>query len=194
MNIKKLKSFIIKKLETELSKDLSYHCIEHTVHVLKACNQYIKRLKIQPGDAYLLRTSAIMHDTGFLWSFDNHEHESIKYAKNILPSWNYRKSEIDKICGMILATSVPQKPKNLLEQIMADSDLDYLGTNQFYEIGNSLFRELKAHNRISSEKEWDKLQVEFLKNHHFHTPFAKKYREPLKQQYLQEILQKWGWN
>ena len=124
MNIKKLKSFIIKKLEEGISPDLTYHGIEHTLLVLKACNQYIKRMKINPGDAYLLRTSAIMHDTGFLWSFDNHEHESIKYTKNVLPDWNYSEEEINKITGMILATRVPQKPKNILEQIMADSDLE----------------------------------------------------------------------
>ena len=94
---------------------------------------------------------------------------------------------------MILATRVPQKPTNILEQVMADSDLDYLGTDKFYEIGNSLYRELKAHNRISTEQEWDKFQVDFLRKHNFHTPFAKKYREPVKLQYLNEILNKWGW-
>ena len=97
MNVRKLKTTIIKKLEADLSKELSYHCIEHTLLVLQACNSYIKRMKIKPHDAYLLRTSAIMHDTGFLWSFDNHEKESIKYANKILPDWNYSKSEIKKI-------------------------------------------------------------------------------------------------
>jgi HD superfamily phosphodiesterase len=193
MNIRKLKSFIINKLEAELSEDLSYHCIEHTLHVLKACNQYIKRMNINPKDAYLLRTSGIMHDTGYLWSFDNHERESIKYAKKILPEWNYSPTEIEKIAGMIKATQVPQKPTNVLEQIMSDSDLDYLGTKKFYEIGNSLYKELKAHNKISTPEEWDKLQVDFLKKHHFHTPFGKKFREPVKQQYIREIMDKWGW-
>jgi len=80
-----------------------------------------------------------------------------------------------------------------VEQIIADSDLDYLGTDYFYKIGNKLYNELKAYNRITNEEQWDRLQVNFLQNHRFHTPFAIKHREPVKRKYLNEILEKWGW-
>ena len=191
MNIRKLKIFILGKLESELSNKLTYHGVLHTIHVLKSCNQYIKRMHINTNDAYLLRTAAIMHDTGFIWNFDDHEDESIKYTKELLPQWNYSKAEIDQIVGMINATKIPQKPANVLDQILGDSDLDYLGTDFFYKIGNKLYKELLAYNKISSEEEWDRLQVNFLKNHQFHTPFALKHREPLKQKYLKELLNKW---
>ena len=193
MNISKLKNFIIQKLKTELSSKLTYHGVLHTEHVLKSCNQYIKRMRIPEYEAYLLRTAAIMHDTGFIWNFDNHEDASIKYAKELLPDWNYSKVEIERIVGMIKATKIPQTPTNELEQVIGDSDLDYLGTDLFYKIGNKLKMELWAYNKISTEEEWDQVQVRFLKNHHYHTPFAIKHREPVKQKYLKEILEKWGW-
>ncbi len=193
MNTRKLKQFIITKLESELSEKLIYHGFHHTLHVLKSCNQYIKRMHIGTHDAYLLRTAAIMHDTGFIWGFDNHEDESITYTRNILPDWNYSEQEIDKIIGMINATKKPQTPSTVLEQILADSDLDYLGTEYFYKIGNKLYNELLAFNKISNEEEWDRIQVQFLRDHHYHTPFAIKYRTPVKQKYLKEILDKWGW-
>lgn len=192
MNTGKLKNFIFKKLKNELSEKLTYHGLNHTIHVLDSCNQYIKRMQIKPGDAYLLRTAAIMHDTGYIWNFDNHEDESIRYTRELLPAWNYSKTEIESIAGMIKATKIPQRPTNVLEQIIGDSDLDYLGSELFYKIGNKLYRELLAYNKISSEEEWDRLQVSFLQNHEFHTPFAKKHREPLKQKYLKELIEKWN--
>lgn len=193
MNTGKLKRFIAKKLESELSHKLTYHGVHHTLNVLKSCNQYIKRMHVGKKDAYLLRTAALLHDIGYIWDFDKHEDESIKYTAKILPEFNYTNTEIDKIIGMINATRKPQTPSSTLEKILADSDLDYLGTEYFHEVGNKLFQELLAFNKISNKEDWDRNQVEFLREHHYHTSFAIKYREPVKQKYLKEILDKRGW-
>lgn len=193
MNIRKLKKFVLGKLVNELSDKLTYHGVNHTIHVLKTCNQYIKRMHVPANEAYLLRTAALMHDTGFIWNYENHEQESIRFTKELLPFWKYTNTEIEKIIGIINATKIPQTPHNLLEQIMGDADLDYLGTDLFHKIGNKLYRELMALNKITNEEQWDRIQVNFLQNHAYHTPFAKKHREPVKQKYLVEILEKWGW-
>lgn len=89
---------------------------------------------------------------------------------------------------MILSTQIPQKPKNIYEQIICDADLDYLGTDQFYTIGETLFQEFKAMGQIKSREDWNKLQINFLKGHSYHTPYAKKYREPVKQKHLQDLI------
>jgi uncharacterized protein len=193
MNTGKLKKFILNKLESELSDSLTYHGANHTKYVLLSCEKYIKRMHISADDAYLLRTAAIMHDTGYIWTFDTHEDESINYARKILPDWNYTNTQIERIAGIIEATKIPQKPLNILEQIIGDADLDYLGTELFYKIGDKLYRELLAFNKITNEEQWYRIQVNFLQNHRFHTPFAKKHREPIKQKFLNEILVKWGW-
>jgi HD superfamily phosphodiesterase len=193
MNVGKLKKFILHKLECELSDKLTYHGVNHTKYVLASCEKYIRRMHISSNDAYLLRTAAIMHDTGYIWTFDTHEDESIKYARIVLPEWNYTNAQIEIIAGIIEATKIPQRPFNTLERIIGDADLDYLGTDYFYKIGNKLYKELLAYNKVTNEEQWDRIQVKFLQNHTFHTPFAKKYREPVKQKYLAEILLKWGW-
>ena len=193
MNIAKLKKFVVDKLTNELPEQLTYHDVTHTLGVLDVCQQYIRRLQIPEHDAYLLRTAALIHDAGYLRQFDNHETESVHYAREILPAWNYSEIEIQKIVGMILATKVPQKPHTLLEQIIGDSDLDYLGTKAFYKRSFKLYIEMVNRKLVSDPVEWDRLQVEFLRVHHYHTSFAKKYREPVKQKYLKEILDKHGW-
>ncbi len=192
MKITQLKNIIIRKLTDELSEKLTYHGVKHTLMVFKVCNQFIKRMKIAPHDAQLIRTAALLHDTGFIRTYDNHEEESIIFAREILPDWNYSESDIEIVAGMIRATKIPQNPKNMLEGILADADLDYLGTTSFYEIADTLRTELFHYNKISSEIEWITLQIDFLKRHNYYTAFSKKYREPIKQKYLKEIKDKWG--
>lgn len=194
MTIRRLKDLITAKLKKELSGKLSYHGLHHTLDVLNVCNQYIRRMKISPHDAYLLRTAALLHDVGILWTYSGHEDEAINYAHKILPEYGYTKKDLQIIERMILATKIPQRPKTQLEKILCDSDLDYLGTDEFYSIGKTLKKEFLAYKVIKNNEEWDRLQVNFLSKHHYHTPFAKKNREPRKQAYMMEIMKKWNWD
>jgi uncharacterized protein len=190
MNIRKLKEFIIGKISSGISKNQTYHGPHHTLDVLRVCNLYIKRLKINSDDAYLLRTAALLHDIGFLDAFAKHETNGIKYAKTELPKWGYSKSDIAKIVGMIAATELPQNPKTLLEEVICDADLDYLGTDKFYQVGGTLYTEFLNYNVVANEREWDLMQIKFLQTHKYHTAYAKKHREPLKNKYLQELIKK----
>lgn len=194
MNVRKLKKMVAKKITEEISEDLTYHGLHHTLEVYEACNAYIKRMNIKPHDAYLLRTAALTHDVGILSTYTHHEEEGIKFVKKTLPDLGYTKKEIDKVCELIMATQLPQDPKNELERIICDADLDYLGTDAFYPIGDTLFREFLKFGVVKNEEEWDKLQIRFLENHHYHTPYARKYREPVKQKFLAELKEKWGLN
>ena len=112
MSFRKLKAFIIQKLQSEIPPTLSYHGVHHTLEVLEVCNQYIKRLKINKYDAGLLRTAALFHDTGFIWTYTNHEERGVEFAREILPEWGYQDDEIEAISKMIMATKIPQNPRN----------------------------------------------------------------------------------
>jgi len=193
MSIQKLKEFISQKFSLELPRQISYHGFHHTLHVLKVCNDYIRRLKINSKDAKLLRTAALFHDVGVLWDYQNHEAEGVEFMRKTLPQWGYSKSDIEIVANMIYATKLPQSPKTELEQILCDADVDYLGTDLFYEIGETLYQEFLSVGVVKSEEDWDRLQVKFLENHKYHTPFAQKNREPRKRKYIQAIKDKWQW-
>jgi len=190
MSIRKLKTFILHKLQSEIPQTLSYHGVHHTIDVLSVCNRYIKRLRMSKRDALLLRTAALLHDTGFIWTYTNHEERGVGYAREILPEWGYQDSEIERISNMIMATKIPQEPQNLLEKILCDADLDYLGTVRFYTIGETLYRELLTFNVIEDEESWDRVQINFMSNHHYHTDYAKKHLEPIKRKHLSDLIKK----
>lgn len=190
MKFKQAGKYIISKLSKELPRHLSYHSVDHIQDVYTAAEQIGKEEGISATDMKLLLTAAWYHDSGFLKGSKGHEEESCCIAKAALPQYGYSDADIAKICGMIMATKIPQTPHNHLEEILADADLDYLGRDDFFTIGDKLYNELSVFGFINTEKEWNYLQVRFLDNHHYFTKSALKLRQAKKQQHLEQIKAK----
>jgi hypothetical protein len=93
---------------------------------------------------------------------------------------------------MIRATKIPQQPTNLLEQIIADADLDYLGRSDFPDIASLLFKELKHKNMSLIEADWDQIQIKFLQSHHYFTQTSLNLRSGLKNKHLQSLINKYS--
>lgn len=190
MNYHAAKAFILDKLERELSDRLTYHGLHHTLDVLKITEELCYKESVTPYQTILLRTAALFHDSGFTISTQHHEELGCQIAREHLPRFDFGGKEIEMICGMIMATKIPQSPRNKLERIICDADLDYLGRDDFYDIGNTLFEELKAYNILKTEEAWNQLQISFLEKHQFWTPTNKKRRAPRKRAYLQELRER----
>lgn len=188
MQYQAAKDFILNKLNEELSSELTYHGIHHTLEVLEMVEEIaLFEGGVSDYDLELLKIAALYHDSGFTEGMDNHEMRGVGIIKRHLPSFGYGAKEIDIIAGMIMATKIPQSPKNKLEQIICDADLDYLGRDDFYSIGDTLFEELKSFGIINSKHEWNKIQVSFLSMHAYHTETNIVRRASKKEAYLQEL-------
>jgi hypothetical protein len=86
-----------------------------------------------------------------------------------------------------MSTKLPPKPTNLLENIICDSDLDYLGRTDFIPVSNTLFKELKAQKKMGSLNDWNKMQVKFISGHQYFTKTARSLREVNKQLQIERI-------
>ncbi|MBL7783631.1 MAG: HD domain-containing protein [Saprospiraceae bacterium] len=188
MNYRAAKKYILDRLRTELSVHLYYHGLHHTLDVLKMATQIAHEEGVRGRDLMLVKTAALYHDCGFVKNkHAGHEAEGCIIVREQLPHLGYTDADIDKICGMIMATKIPQTPTNLLEEIICDADLDYLGRSDFFPIGNTLFKEMQSYHLIGDEIAWNKLQVSFLSAHRFYTRTNKTLRDPVKQGYLKQL-------
>jgi predicted metal-dependent HD superfamily phosphohydrolase len=174
-------------LNTKLSPNLKYHSLEHTLYVLNAAETIAKESRLNEEELYMLKVAVLYHDIGFIHVYKNHEEEGCKIAKEQLVNFGFTQSEIEQICGMIMATKIPQSPKTKLEEVIADADLEYLGTPLFKQIGQTLFEELKIINPSLTVSEWNQMQISFLEKHHYFTPFCKEHREWKKKENI-EVL------
>lgn len=187
VNFERAKDFILNKQSQQLPKHLHYHNIKHILDVYQAATYYAKLEGISAEDTELLKIAALFHDSGFIVKANDHELISCEFAQKYLPEFGYNFNQIEKIKGMIMATKIPQAPKNHLEQILADADLDYLGRNDFEEISNGLYEELLVANKDLSIKNWNKIQIAFFEKHNYFTESAKRLRNKKKQENLQLI-------
>jgi len=184
--------FILGHLETNLSPLLFYHNIGHTRNVMEAAMLIASYEKISNDDIALLRIAVALHDSGFLFTYSNHEEKGCDFAKEILPEYNFSKDQVEKICHLIMATKSPQNPKTLLERIICDADLDYLGRAGVEISANKLFEELKQCSIITTEEEWVKKQIDFLASHKYFTSFSLNNREQNKQAYIAKLREMQG--
>jgi len=174
-------------LLSELPEKLHYHGIRHTISALDNCEDYIRHYEIDKYQAKLLRIGVLLHDIGFTVSMDDHELEGARIANELMTDLEFSKSDIKVVTELILATKLPQKPKNLLESIICDVDLDYLGRKDFYKISDLLYEELLERFDFFDKNEWNKMQIKFLENHTYHTEFAVKRRQKCKEQRIAEL-------
>jgi uncharacterized protein len=187
MQFKEAGHYIIGLLEKELPAHLLYHNANHTLDVYHAADRLGRQEGVGDNDMKLLVTAAWFHDSGQMKGSTDHEMVSCEIAKEILPIYDFTPVEIDKICGIIMATKLPQTPLDRLGEILADADLDYLGRDDFFDKSESLFNELCLSGNVMTRKEWNLTQVDFLGKHKYFTKSACAARAAKKEENLQLI-------
>ncbi len=187
MQFLQAKTYIARRQRKELPRYLSYHSMSHIKDVYDSARRLAQAEGIKGEDLKLLLTAAMYHDCGFIVQAREHERISCEIARETLPGFGYSAAQIERICGMIMATQVPQQPHNLLEEILCDADLDYLGRDDFETIGNRLSLELQVYGLIGGQHEWNALQIKFLEAHHYFTATAIATRKPQKDAHLAQL-------
>jgi len=187
VNFEGSRQFILQKLKDGLSPELAYHSLIHILDVYRIAEKLSEMEGVKGEELTLIRTAALFHDSGFLEGSQEHEKVSCQLARQYLPEFGFSTVQISLIEGMIMATKIPQTPHNILEEIICDADLDYLGRDDFWIVGQKLYTELKNKGIIDSELDWNRQQVAFLENHKYFTKSANSLRKAQKESHLTEI-------
>jgi predicted metal-dependent HD superfamily phosphohydrolase len=121
----------------------------------------------------------------------NHELAGSLKAEAFLKNKDLDEETINAVKNCILATRLPQKPQNLLEQIICDADLFHIGTTDFAKQSKLILREMEAvHNVQIDETDWWNTTTAFLENHQYHTDYCKKVLNNTKRYNLEKLKEK----
>ena len=187
MNFLDARDYALSRLHNDLSPNLYYHNVDHTLDVCRAIDKIAEAELIVGDDLTILKTAGLFHDIGFIEQYVNNEPIAAGIAQKVLTGFNYSIEQIRIISDIILSTSIPQHPKTLMEEIMCDADLDYLGREDFYILSKRLLNEWIAYGVVNSEEEFNKKQVDFFLQHHYFTKTSRQQRESTKRIYLSEL-------
>lgn len=170
-----------------------YHDVFHTFEdVMPAANYLAKAYDLSAEERDLLRVGVAFHDVGFVEGPQNHERRGVELVAQVLPGLHFSSAAIEVITGLILATRMPQSPTNLLEEIIADADLDVLGREDFPVRNALLYQETLLSGSALDASEWLHYQVRFLSDHSYFTQAARHRRDAGKQRNLAALLERIG--
>ncbi|MEP6746514.1 MAG: Pycsar system effector family protein [Bacteroidota bacterium] len=190
--LQKTKQFINQYFASQVHHPLTYHNKAHTERVVDAVIQIANHYQVSEHDFFIVTVSAWFHDMGYYTgSAEEHEKNGAVMAAAFLAENGVDQNSIDQVKDCIMATRMPQKPANLLEQIVCDGDLFHLGTKDFSEL-NKLMRkeaEERAHKEID-KKEWRRGTIAFLQYHHYQTDYCQLLLNQKKQENLEVLLKK----
>ncbi len=180
---------VLDLLEENLPEKLFYHNIKHTIDVVTEVELIGWAEGLEEEEILILKLAALFHDSGHIISYENHEFHGTVLARKMLGKYDYPIDMMEKINSLIMVTKFPPEPKTIMEKVICDSDLDYLGRADFIPVSNLLYEELKERDMIGSFTEWNERQLSFIKRHQYFTDTAQNLREVNKTKQIARLEQ-----
>jgi len=180
---KKYVSYLLLPLE-----DYYYHHYDHALDVMERSLYLGRKEGITEEEKEILALAGLFHDTWFVIQYDANEYIGAKIARNYLKTILYPEAKIAKIEELILATIPTREPKNLLEEIIKDADLDNIGRWDFFDKWDKLKKELELIKDIKiKDPDWHHASLDLFDWHTFYTKTQRKERAKQKEENLQKL-------
>ncbi len=193
MNDLIIKSFnyVSNLLINNLSSNHKYHNLNHTFEVFEFSKKLCNEMNLSDEETEIVLIAALFHDTGFIYSYQEHEEKSKEIAKNFLLNENYPLDNIEKVLQCIDKTKLKEKPDNILQIILCDADLIHLARKD-YEFKSELLREEKLllKNENYSDLEWSELNLNFITTQVFFTDYVLKNFSEIKEKNILNLKKK----
>lgn len=169
----KIAEYVIHLFNSQATCELCYHNLEHTKAVVKNATEMADFYHLKNKERFVLLAAAWFHDTGQLFGpMEGHEERGAYIMEQFLRSHKIDTNIRMEINNAIMVTQINRKPANLIEDILRDSDVYHLGTKDFRQIGEIVWKETEQR---SGQIISDKLQksLDFLNKHCFYTTYCK---------------------
>ncbi|UCS92477.1 HD domain-containing protein [Echinicola marina] len=189
----KVASYVKALYEDSNQKLFKYHNLEHTIDVVKACEEISSHHSLSKEEKLVLLIAAWFHDVG-CWArskLENHESEGAKIAKTFLLENGMGEEFVEKVQSCIYSTQMPQKPSVLIEKILCDADLSHLARDDYYQRSLKLREELMELKLLNLDLDsWLRSNLIFLNKHQYKTEYCQQKCQIGKQKNINTLIEK----
>ncbi|MCQ6959272.1 HD domain-containing protein [Mucilaginibacter aquariorum] len=187
--VERSEDYVKKLLKERLPDDMFFHNIKHTELVVKAVREIGLACNLNKTESEIVIVAGWFHDSGYCYTYEGHEEKSKAIATAFLKQLNADEDFILHVTSCIGATQMPQKPNDLLQQIICDADMFHLSLDQYVSYAENLRKEWHAKTgRSYSEREWILSNVTMLKKHRYFTHYGQNVLQKNKQKNIDRML------
>lgn len=168
-----LKEQVLDLLRQKFPEDRHYYRgASHTLKAMDVVEEYIDYMRVGTFEAQILRLGVLMRDLGELNPVE-HGEDGIELVRKTLSDAGYSFVQTKVVSDLVKAARHPHRPTNLLERIICDVDMEFLGREDHEEANEMFFQELLRNSMVNSREEWEQWQEEMLENYKYHTPYGR---------------------
>ncbi len=182
-----LEEYTYDRLDVELSSTIYFHNANYARQTYSYAGLLCKAEDLDLEETLMIRTACLLLPLGYIISHENPEKEAAAIARDILPEYLYSEKQANLISNLILSTKRPPAPRNLLEEIMADTSMEYLGRVDYIKLYKLLFLEYNEFHERLEIRDWKDIQINVLKEHEYFTAGAKRLREVSGEEQIRKI-------
>ncbi len=188
--VQKTDDFILNLFKEKLPSTFRYHNYTHSKRVFKSINEIIDNTDINDKEATVLKLAALLHDTGYIETREEHEEAGVKIATAYLKEQNVEDDIIQGVASCIMATKFTGEPEGKLEEMMRDADASHFAKGYFQEASDFLRQEYELQQiKEFTESEWRDENIQVLsKKHRYYSEYALKNWQSTKEKNLSALL------
>lgn len=184
-----LEDYVFDKMREELPEQMHFHTVELARQVYNHSHVLSKSENLDLEKTLKVRTASLLLFLGFINNYKNPEAESGNLAHEILRGFQYSDRQINIITNLILSAKQPFEPRNLMEQIMIDAKMEYLGRVDYIKNYNLLFHEENEMLFPKEFSQWKLEQIDLLENFEYYTAGARRLREISFEEQIERLKQ-----
>lgn len=169
--------------------ELAYHNLNHTLSVVENASRIAKYYHLTDSERFVVLAASWFHDLGYINGDPaGHEQRGASIFRKFANSLFIEGDVIEYVVGCILATTLPQKPTNLLESIVCDADLHHFGTIEFTDKDALMQEETRRRLKMDIPAvTWLAGTAKLLRSHQFCTPYCQDKLAGQKQENLRQL-------
>ncbi|MEQ9119582.1 Pycsar system effector family protein [Fulvivirga sp.] len=174
-----------------LPEEFTYHNLQHTHEVVEAVDIIGKEEGLSEEELEDVKLAAWFHDLGYNCDSNNHEEESIRLMKDKFSEWGVENKRAERIAQIIASTKMPQNPTDKLSEVLCDSDLFHLSTDNFEQKSEHLRYEIaRVCDQQMPQTDWMNKTLSFIGQHKYFTKYGQSVLEPKKQENIKQVKKK----
>ena len=187
--IEQVKQYVVHFFKAKGEQKFAYHNLSHTGAVVSNAAKIASHYQLGEKDVFIITAAAWFHDAGYFNGGPaDHEIRGADMAAGYLKEIGIDDETIQAVQQCIVATRMPQSPKNLNEQIICDADLYHFGTDHFAEWNKLMRKEVEWRlGKKIAKNDWRKGSVLFMESHQYQTDYGRELLQDKKNQNLKEM-------